>query len=131
MSSGHEQKGYWSNTALVTLHALLCSISLCITLFRYPPETALVHWWISPPDIVALILLTPLFFRSSTSGIAMIIQGVLCSLQALALSLYTLQNPETLVWTGSVVVLGAARLVVAYKVLRSRRFPSYERRCTS
>ncbi|MBC17193.1 membrane protein of unknown function [Pseudodesulfovibrio profundus] len=126
-----DHKTYWSTTALVTLHALLCAVSLCITLFRYPPESALVHWWISPPDIVALIVLTPLLFFVGTSGVALILQMVLCSLQVLALSLYTLQNMDTLVWTGSVVALVAVRLVVGFKVVRNRPFPPYERRCIS
>jgi len=131
MNSVHDQKIYWSTTALVTLHALLCAVSLCITLFRYPPESALVHWWLSPPDIVALLVLTPLLFFGGTSGVALIVQMVLCSLQVLALSLYTFQNTETLVWTASVVALAAARLVVGYKIVRNRPYPPYERQCAS
>lgn len=131
MYSERDQKGHWSTTALGTLHALLCATSLCITLFRYSPETALVHWWISPPDIISLIILTPLFLHAKTSGVAVIVQRVLCLLQVLALGFHTWQNPESFAWAFSITALVAARFLVAGKIVHNTASHYHVRGCAS
>jgi len=78
---------------LVCSHILLSLGGLFLHAGLHPPIKSLFFWWAAPMSTVSLLLLPPLFLRTATVGVAVLINGFTVTAGVVGMAYFSLLNP--------------------------------------